>query len=393
MPKNWIDIISAGPGAAELLTVEAQRALRAAEVVFCADRHTALVSPEKRRPLSPIADALEEMAALPRCAVLVSGDAGLYSLLGPLSRRFDQDCLRVYPGVSSLQALCARLALPWQEAKILSAHGRDCAPEALCHYARTHAAVLLLLDGEHGPRWVHDTLTAGGLEALPLVIGERLSYPDESAAPYEAREYDPLSVALIRNPAPQKGLPAIGLSDDAFIRGKTPMTKREIRVQALAALRLTPDAVVWDIGAGTGSVTAECARQCPLGQVYAIERDAEALALIGQNVEHFRLQNVSVISGAAPKALSGLPTPTHIFLGGTGGETEAILRCLPAGARLCATAVTMESAALLTRLLSGCADFAAAQIAVSRLEQAGGYRMLRAQNPVFVFSAVTGEKP
>ena len=390
MQKNWIDVISAGPGAAELLTLQAQAAINSAEAVFCAPRHADLAPPEKRRPLIPFQAALEEMAALPRCAVLVSGDAGLYSMLGLLSRRFGQDRLRVYPGVSSVQALCARLAIAWQDAKILSAHGRDCPPEALCHYARTNPAVLVLLDAEHDPHWVHQALAAGNLAHLPLVIGERVSYPDERIAPYGMRDYDSLSAALISNPSPEAGLPPMGLPDEAFIRGKTPMTKREVRVQALSALRLAPDAVVWDIGAGTGSVTVECARQCPLGQVYAIERDPDALALIGRNAEKFHLQNIAVVPGTAPAALENLPAPTHVFLGGAAGETAAILKLLPSGARVCATAVTMESAALLTHSLAGYQDFSAVQIAVSRLEPVGSYRMFRAQNPVFVFSATVG---
>ena len=333
------------------------------------------------------------MAAMERLnhpAVLVSGDAGLYSMLGLLTRRFGRERLRVIPGVSSLQAFCARLSIPWQNAKILSAHGRDCAPEALCHYARTNPAVLLLLDGEHDPHWVRRTLDAGGLAELPLTVGERVSLPDECVASYENRPYDPLSVALIQNERPLPGLPAIGLPDDAFIRGKTPMTKREVRVQVLSSLQLPPDAVVWDVGAGTGSVSVECARQCPLGAVYAIERDGDALDLLEQNKKHFHLQNIRVISGEAPEALADLPTPTHVFLGGTGKRTKDIYAALPAGVRVVATAVTMESAQEFAALLP---DYEAAQIAVSRLEKVGAYRMFRASNPVFVFSAVKGENP
>jgi len=393
MPRNWIDVISAGPGAKEGMTLQAREALARADAVFCAARNAPLVPEEKRRPLLPLNDALNEIAACENAAVLVSGDAGLYSLLGALSRRFGRERLRVIPGVSSLQALCAKLSLPWQEVKILSLHGRECSPEALCHAARVNRLVFLLLDGERDPNWVHDVLEAGGLSEVSLTVGERLSYPDERVAPYERRPYNPLSVAMIENPAPKGGLPPIGLRDDAFIRGKTPMTKREIRVQVLSSLRLPPDAVAWDIGAGTGSVTVEMARQCPLGRVYAIERDAEALELIGRNVREFHLQNVEIIAGEAPEALRGLPVPTHVFLGGTGGETKSILRLLEdlhASIRLCATAVTLESASLLTEALSAYEDFTACQLAVSRLEQVGAYRMFRAQNPVFVFSAETG---
>ena len=397
---NWIDVISAGPGNASLLTPQAFRALEEAETVFCADRYAGLVpGAGKCRPLTPLGTAMDGLESLwrqgRRTAVLVSGDAGLYSLLSALSRRFGGETLRVYPGISSLQAFCAALGIPWQEAAVLSAHGRELPPSALCHAVRTHRKTLLLLDGQHDPHWVRQSLQEGGLGDARLTIGERISCPDQRIAPYEDRDYDSLSVALIRNDNPEAGLPPAGLRDDAFIRGRTPMTKREIRVQILSALELPEDAVVWDVGAGTGSVTVECARQCPLGEVYAIERDADALALIRQNTAHFYLQNVRVREGNAPEALQGLPAPTHVFLGGTGGQTENILKHLESMAcriRLCATAVTMESVQEYMRLMKAYDDFYAIQIAVSRIEEMGRVHMLRASNPVFVFSAVMGGK-
>ena len=189
---NWMDVISAGPGGEGLLTEEARRAIQCADAVFCADRHAGLVPDAgKRRPLTPFSAALDEMDALlrenRRPAVLVSGDAGLYSLLPVLKKRFGPGKLRVLPGVSSLQALCARLCVPWQEAAILSAHGRDLSPSALCHAVRTHAQTLLLLDGERDPNWVWNTLNAGGLDSVRLTVGERISYPDEHIAAYERR--------------------------------------------------------------------------------------------------------------------------------------------------------------------------------------------------------------
>lgn len=394
---NWIDVIGGGPGDEAMLTLQGRSALDSAEAVWCAVRNDALIPQEKRRSLSPFGQAMDEIEAAwragRRTAVLLSGDTGLYSMLPLLAKRFGRETLRVYPGVSSLQTLCARLGLAWQDAAILSAHGRALSPAALCHWARTSPKTLVLLDGQRDPRWVRAALCGGGLERLPLIVGERLSYPDERVAPYEDRAYDPLSVALVLNDAPEKGLPPVGLDDEAFVRGKTPMTKREIRAQVIAALRLTPDALVWDVGAGTGSVSVECARQCPLGAVYAVERDAEALSLIEQNKARFFAQNLEIVPGSAPEALKGLPAPTHVFLGGTGGETTeilALLEGLNAPIRLCATAVTMESASLYMDALSRYADFSAAQIAVSRLEKVGRYRMFRAQNPVFVFSSTMG---
>ena len=134
----------------------------------------------------------------------------------------------------------------------------------------------------------------------------------------------------------------------------------------------------------------ECALQCPFGRVYAVERDPDALKLIEENIRQFHLQNVDVVAGSAPKALENLPAPTHVFLGGTGGhaaEILALLEKLDTPVRLCGTAVTLESIRVFFDLLQKKKNFSAVQIAVSRAELMGGYHMLRAQNPVFVFSA------
>ena len=396
---NKLNVIGLGPGSRKMLTQEALCAIENADLVWCAERNGDLVPPEKRRPLTPFKSAMDGMAAALeeglKASVLLSGDTGLYSMLPLLKNRFGQEKLNVVCGISSLQALCARLAVSWQDAAILSAHGRALSENALCHYARTKPKTFVLLDDKRDPKWVRDALEQGGLNALSLMIGERLSYDDERVGPYEDRPYDALSAALIINDAPQTAQRTTALSDDSFIRGKTPMTKSEIRAQAILKMELTPDAVVWDVGAGTGSVSVECALNCPLGQVYAVERDREATELIRLNKEKFHALNIQVVAGSAPEILEGLPAPDCVFLGGTGGETKEILKKLESFGkriRVCATAVTMESMSLLTQALSGYADFSAVQIAVSRLEKVGNYHMFRAQNPVCVFAATMEAK-
>ena len=391
---NRLYVIGAGPGSKAMLTGEAVNAVKDSDMVWCAKRNDELVPEAKRRSLTPFGAAMDEMEqALKqggRISALLSGDTGLYSLLPVLNKRFGPENIRVICGVSSVQALCARLGMSWQDAQIVSAHGRSLSKHALCHFCRVNPKTIVLLDGENNPKWVRDTLYEGGLDGLKLYIGEKLSYEDESCGLYEDREYDPLSVALIVNEAPKSDVRPSGIDDEEFIRGKTPMTKSEIRAQVMSKLRLSPDSVVWDVGAGTGSVSVECALGCPLGEVYAVERDEDALKLIGQNRDKFGALNISIVPGSAPEVLEGLPVPTHVFLGGTGGETEEILKKLEgfeSTIRVCATAVTMESAELYMKLLSGYSDFSAAQVAVSRLEKLGRYNMFRAQNPVFVFAA------
>ena len=285
----------------------------------------------------------------------------------------------------------ARLGVSWQDAKILSAHGRALSESALCHAVRTHRQTFCFLDAAHNPAWVRESLNLGGLENVRLFVGERLSYPDERTEAYDPdATYDPLCMAYIENDAPESGLPPVGLSDEAFIRGKTPMTKRDVRALVVSALHLKPNGVVWDIGAGTGSVSVECARQCPLGEVYAVEMKDEALDLIRRNAERFHALNLRVVPGRALEVLSALPAPDAVFLGGTTGEAEAIvelLRGLQRPIRLVATAVTMESAQALLHLMRPMVDFEARQVAVSALESVGRYTMFKAENPVFIFSA------
>lgn len=388
-----IAVVSVGPGTETGLTLQAHLEIAAAVVVFCAPRCAELAQRKETFALSPFEQAIEKMKALAQkdiaVAVLVSGDAGLYSLLPLLKKKLGGENLRVIAGVSSLQTFMAAQGMPWQDARILSAHGRELSESALCHEARTHEKTLLLLDEKRGPHWVREALQNGGV-AAELIIGEKIGYPDQSVAPWEDREYDPLSVALILNSAPENGLPFIGLADDAFERGKTPMTKREIRVSVLAALRLKPGSVVWDVGAGTGSVSVECARQCPWGKVYAVERNSEALELIERNRQKFHLSNLTIVSGEAPEALRELPVPTHVFLGGVGQAAEAViadLQAFKAPIRLVATAVTLESLNGLAALMRDMPDFTASQITVSRLEQMGRYTMFRAQNPVALLAA------
>ncbi len=390
---NRIHVISAGPGSSAYLTGQAAGAIQDCDILYCAERLRTLADhPEKCRNLFPFEPAMEEIAALQnhRVGILVSGDAGLYSLLPMLEKKFGREHLNVIPGISSIQLFCSRLGIPWQDIRILSVHGRMQKPSVISHTVRHNARTLFLLDREHDPQWIAGLLKEGGLTGLRLTVGECLSGPEEAISPYEPREYPSLCLLLAENPAPLP-LPVPGLPDSLFLRNKTPMTKRDIRIQVLAALRLQPDSIVYDIGAGTGSVSVECARLCPFGQVYAFEHDPDALDILNQNIRHFHLQNVTVVPGSAPESLTVDEKPGHVFLGGTGRRAEDIvtrLQSLGTPMRLCATAVTLESAHELLRLFSPLADLDVFQMAVTPLVKAGNLHMYRAQNPVTLFSAL-----
>ena len=177
-----------------------------------------------------------------------------------------------------------------------------------------------------------------------------------------------------------------------FIRGGAPMTREEVRAVITAKLRLTPDSVVWDLGAGTGSVSVAAARLCR--ELHAAEIDAEAAALVRANAEKFRLHNVTVHEGSALAVMEHLPDPDVIFIGGSGPELPAILErtaARGAGIRVVVSAVSLKTIALCTEVLAGdkFENFDAAQVAVSRMKTVGKTQIWQAQNPVVIFSATT----
>lgn len=290
-----------------------------------------------------------------------------------------------------MQLLAAAVGRPWQDWKLVSAHGRVCDPvtEVL-----SHPQVFFLTGGGDSPATLCSKLTAAGLGAAHALVGENLGTPAEAirfglARELAAQSFAPLSVLLIEREAlPPRRTP--GLPDDAFIRGAVPMTKQEVRAAALAKLAVTPTDNLWDVGAGTGSVSVELALAAPVGQVYAVECDPKACALIQKNREKFAAYNLTVIEGKAPEALDALPTPDAVFIGGTKGNMDTVINAVlhknPA-VRLCIAAIALEtlSAAVAALTAHGLAA-EVTQISVSRTKTAGSLHLLMANNPVFLIT-------
>ena len=228
-----------------------------------------------------------------------------------------------------------------------------------------------------------------GLSHVRVTVGSRFSYPDEAIVSGEAsemigKEFTSLSVALFENDAPVEKTGGFGVPDGEFIRGKVPMTKEEVRSVSISKLRLLKDSVVYDVGAGTGSVTVEIAGYCTEGKVYAIETNEEAVDLIRQNAEKFGVDNVEIIAGMAPECMKDLPAPTHVFLGGTKGnlrEIVELVRSKNPEARFVMNVITPES-------LSQALEFGGeiVQMQISRGRQAGSYHLMTAENPVYIIT-------
>ena len=324
--------------------------------------------------------------------VLLSGDTGFYSGAKSLWPLLKDHQVETIPGLSSLAYFCARLGTTWQDVRVVSAHGRS-------HNAvgeiQSHPRTFALTGGATRAEDLCRALAERGLGAVRVSVGERLSYPDErivtgTAAELAGETFADLSVLLAENPDPVvRPWNGSGLPDGAFLRGDVPMTKEEVRALALSKLRLAERHVVWDVGAGTGSVSVECALACPAGQVYAVEKKEEALALLEENKARFHTGNLVVVSGTAPAALEDLPAPDRVFLGGTSGELEEILNIIfrknPA-ARVVCTAVTLETVAEAARLFAPLEGADMVQVAATRTRQAGRYHLMDAQNPVWIFS-------
>ena len=327
------------------------------------------------------------------CAVVYSGDTGFYSGARGLLPLLEKAGIpaRVLPGVSSVQLLSARLGRPWQDWNLVSAHGTECGVLAAVSAGRP---AFFLTGGVLGPAEICRRLTEAGLGTLPVVIGERLSYPDEAVTAGTAQElaagtYAPLSV-LLAEAAPREKRRCPGFPDNAFLRGDVPMTKQEVRAAALAKLAAEPADTLWDVGAGTGSVSVELALAAPEGQTFAVERKPEACGLIRANREKFSAWNLQLIAGRAPDALRELPPPDGVFIGGTqGGMAEIVDIILQknANARICVTAIALETlSAAVAALTEHGLSAHVTQIAVSRSKPTGKLHLLTANNPIFLIT-------
>ncbi len=379
--------------------------------------------------------ACEPYSNRPVC-ILFSGDTGLYSGATALTAMLQESGIEysICPGLSSVQLMAAAIGESWERWRIISAHGREIHPVAIYQEG---GDIFFLTGGKWTVREICRAILkskAGGNFFLQEVcVGSNLGMKEETVfrgSLKEAAEIDfpPLSVLLIREKR-KKHLEkavfmkarkeSIFLPDSAFVRGRVPMTKQEVRAAVLMALAPRPDEVVWDIGAGTGSVSIEMARHMTSGCVYAIERKDEAIELIRKNASVFlgltegdtgnagdgtcdsdigdagSSCRLVVVQGDAPKVCDGLPTPDAVFIGGSRGALTEILdavRQKNPQARIVLTAILTETLALAEAWFDGNGlSYTVTQIAVSRTKLLSGRHMMQSENPVWIISGVMEE--
>ena len=395
-----VTLIGMGSGQPENLTLQGLAALRQADLILGARRLLAVLPAgctENRaaayRP-DEVAELLQTSGA--ENAVLVySGDTGFYSGASSMMEKLEALGVRarVLPGLSSIQLLAAALGRPWQGWNLVSAHGRTCDPVAECMQGRP---TFFLTGGSEDPATLCAQLAAEGFGDVQAVVGQCLGTPEEklfrgSVKELAAGRFNSLSVLLVEaaEVLPRR---APGLPDEAFERGDVPMTKQEVRAAVLAKLAVRPEDILWDVGAGTGSVSVELALAAPRGRVYAVECRPEDCALIKANREKFRTRNLVLVEGLAPAALSDLPAPDAVFIGGSKGSLAAIVDAAldkNPDARICVSAIALESlSAAVAALTAKGRTVQVSQIAVSRAKAVGGLHLMMAQNPIYL---LTGE--
>lgn len=393
-------LVGLGPGGQGEWTEQAAQAIRQADAVMGAPRMLEHLPEESRGELffeylpEKVMELLEAHPHWKTACILFGGDIGFYSGAKQLLPMLAEYKTRLVPGVSSPQVLAAKTARCWQDFKLVSAHGKNCDPVA---EVLNHKQVFFLTGKNMTPGMICARLNQAGLGEGTAIVGENLSYADEKITQVKvsqaaAMEFAPLSVLLVENRLTfRRKAMSSGIPDECFIRGKVPMTKREVRAVVLALLEPEPEDILYDVGAGTGSVAVEMGLHARRGQVYALEENSQAVELIEANRKEFGTYNVCVVPGRAPETMEDLPAPHAVFIGGSKGNMKAILEMVKEKnplVRVVVSAITIETLQEGTRLLGemGYEDVAVCQVSVSRAQKTGRYHMFGALNPIFLIS-------
>lgn len=354
------------------------------------------------------------------CVVLATGDPLCHGIAPYLAQHLCVDALDILPNLSTLQLACARVGLAWQDARIVSVHARDAgewtrgsAPGhglyALAQALRRESRLLVLTSPDNSPDRIARLLQAEGLAGdFHMAVAENLLQPEERVLadlnPDDAAgmRFADLNVVLLWRVTAATKPVRFGLMDSAFAQRqpeKGLITKQEVRAVSLARMQLRQDSVVWDIGAGSGSVGLEAARLCPDGHVWATEKNELDHAIAGQNHAAFGVSNYSLFHGKAPEGLDTWPDPDAVFIGGSGGELAGLIamilgRLRPNGS-LVMNFVTLENLATATATLQSMQEQGVSwdvlQLQAARSKPILHMHRMAAENPVWIVCARKGE--
>ena len=404
-PLN-INLVGIGMGHQDSMTVAAKGAIDRAQCIFGATRLIQDIKKHETYDMYSAKDIIPVITSkhdISEVAILFSGDSGFFSgtknmseALKSWSKESGRNVtVNIYPGISSVSYLAARLGQSYDDASITSIHGRNdgnsvrTVIDVIKHNKKTY----VLLSGAEDIRKIASCLTG---QNCRIYAGKNLSYEDEdivSLSIEEAARYDEdgIITALVVNSTPEKELIIKTLRDGDFNRDKVPMTKECIRHEGIRRLGLCKGDVLYDIGGGTGSVAIEAACLDASITVYTIEKKPEAIELIRKNRDIHGATNLQVVEGEAPDALENLELPDCVFIGGASGKIGDILSCISdkkKGVNYVITAVSLETVAECTRIINeyGIADADIIQMSVTDIKTVGNHNLMQAQNPIFIIS-------
>lgn len=400
-----VTIAGMGMGNPDQLTKEVRQALLGAQLIIGSRRLRDSLPKNCQAEYVELTDGakiieLIDNSSASNITVVMSGDSGFYSGtrgLLPALRDKGYDTT-VLPGISSMSYLAARVGIHYHDAVVVNLHGNE---ENFVQMVRTHRKTFILMGGELSD--VVEELCVAGLQDVKLIVGIRLSYPDEKIISAKASTLmermdrlrgmsgGGLCVLFALNDKLGEHY-TFGIPDSEFIRGDVPMTKSEVRCVTASKMRLCSESIVYDIGAGTGTVSIESALRAVKGKVYSIESSQRAIELINANMKKFRVNNMIVVEGNAPDALRDLPAPDVVFIGGSKGHKEEIIRAVLAknpSVRIVMNAISLESMYQMFELAKTFAleELEVVQVMASRARLVAGQHLMDGQNPVFVMSA------
>jgi precorrin-6B C5,15-methyltransferase / cobalt-precorrin-6B C5,C15-methyltransferase len=400
-----VTVIGIGDDGCAGLSARAANAVAQAAVLAGGERHLAFFPQfhgERIVLKDKITDAIERIAALAHessVAVLASGDPLFFGIGALVVKKVGAEHVEFLPAPSSMQLAFARAGMKWDDAAVVSLHGR--AREGLLTRLRRLAKVALLTDEESSPRWIAQQLQAHGQLGWRAWVCENLGGAGERVRRFTVEELarcediGPLNVLLLEREHGWQPPPAISfLHEDDFAKRmpkKGLITKRETRCLSLAMLQLRPDSIVWDVGAGSGSVAIEAAMLAYEGRVFAVEIDPEGVEICRDNVRTHAVDNVRVVAGRAPEALAELPDPDAVFVGGSKGSLAEIvdvaLARLAPGGRLVINAITLDNVGeAYTCVRASGREPEVLMLNVARAEPLARYMRWEAQNPIHIFA-------
>lgn len=404
-----------GPGADSFRTKALNDAIEQADYVLGASR---MVSDIKGKPTLNIYSAKDIISFLKgletkacQIVVLFSGDTGFYSgaisaykaIMAKVSCGELKASVNILPGISSVSYFASKLGISYDDAHIMSVHGKDEAYSQLVASAlKNKKTISIMSDKNQVNKLVADLSKTEARNAI-MHVGINLSYEDERIVTSTVSQMnvfgtDGLYICMIVNEGAldirgegQANVCLPGLKDSSFTRDRVPMTKEEIRMISICKLQVSAGAVVYDIGCGTGSVACEIARLSDSIRVYGIDKNPEAVRLSDVNKERLGLKNLTIIEGMAPEGLKGLPKASHAFIGGSSGNMDRILDYLydvNKSMRVVINGITVETIAAIQNCIAvrNVTDVSLVQLNVSRVRELGSYHLMEAENPVWVCS-------